>query len=94
MLHYIDSQMANNRDVDDMTHDMTRHDSVGTFVLLLVCMFSCSAARQWMSSWCVTTSSLHGKVRKVFDGHWVRLMLHLHVAPCLHVGILDKFSHS
>jgi len=36
--HYITliDNMAHNRDVDDMTHEKTRHDSVGTFVLLLV----------------------------------------------------------
>jgi len=34
--------MTHNRDVDNMTHDKTRHDNVGTFVLLLVCMSSCS----------------------------------------------------
>ena len=39
----IDS-MAHSRDVDDMTHENTRHDSAGTFVLLLVCMSSCSVA--------------------------------------------------
>ena len=39
----IDS-MAHSRDVDDMTHDKTRHDNFGAFVLLLVCMSSCSVA--------------------------------------------------
>ena len=34
--------MAHGSDVDDMTHDKTRHDNVGKFVLLLVCMSSYS----------------------------------------------------
>ena len=33
----IDS-MAHSRDVDEMAHDKTQHDSVVTLVLLLVCM--------------------------------------------------------
>ena len=37
--------MAQSRDVDDMTHDKNRHDSAGTFVLLLICMSSCSVVR-------------------------------------------------
>jgi len=70
--HYITliDNMAHSRDVDDMTHDTTRHDSACTFVLLLECMSSCSAAEWWTSSWCVTASPLHSKVHKVFDGRW------------------------
>ena len=62
--------MAHSWDVDDMTHDTTRHDSAGTFVLLLECMSLCSAAGWWMSSWRVTTSPSHGKVRGAFDSRW------------------------
>lgn len=85
--------MAHNTDLDDTTHDKTRHDSAGTFELLLVCMSSYKVVRWWMSSWCVTASPLHGKVCEVFDGHWVHLMLHSHVAPCLYVCMLDRFVH-
>ena len=83
--------MAHSRDVDNMTHEKTRHDSSGTFVPLLVCMSSCSVSGWWMSSWCVTASPPHGKVRGVFDGHLVCLMLHSHISPYLYVGMLDKF---
>ena len=88
------NSMAHSRDVDDTTHDRTRHYSAGTFVLLLVCMSSCSVFGWWMSSWCVTASPLHGEVRGVFDGSCVRFMLHFHVAPCLYVVMLNKFVHS
>lgn len=85
------NNIAHNSDVDNMTYDKTRHNNVGTFVLLLVCMSSCSVARWWMSSWCVTTSPPHGKVCRVFDGHWVSLMVHSHVSPCLYFRMVDMF---
>jgi len=44
MLHYIDyNSVAHSIDVAEMTHDMTQHDRAGVFMLLLVCMLSCSA---------------------------------------------------
>ena len=45
--HYItliDNCMSHGSEVADMTHDMSRHDSVGVFMLLQVCMSSCSVA--------------------------------------------------
>lgn len=60
---------AHNGDVENMTHDITRHDSAGIFVLL-VCMSSFSAIGWWMSSWFITASPLHGKVHGVLDGPW------------------------
>lgn len=83
--------MAHSMHVDDMTHDKTQSDDVRTFVLVVVCMSSYSFARWWMSSWCIKASPLHGKMRGVFDSHWVRLMLHSHIGPFLYVGMLDKF---
>ena len=88
------NNMDHNGDVDDVTHDTTRHDSTFTFVLLSMCMSSCSVVGWWMSSWCVTTSPPHGKVHIVFDGRWVCLMFHFLLSPFLHVGMLDRFAHS
>ena len=70
--HYIIliDNIAHSRDVGNMTHDLTWHDHVGTFVLLLECMSSYNVAEWWMSSWCIIVSPLHGKVRVVFDGPW------------------------
>jgi len=71
-----------------MTHDMTRQDSVGTFVLLLVCMSSCSASGWWMSSWCITASSPHGKVCGVFDGHlFAWCFIHTFLLSCMLVSL-------
>jgi len=86
--------VAHNRDVDDITHDKTQRDNAGTFVLLLVCMLSYSVVGWSMSSWCGTTSPLHSKVCRVFDGCWVCLMFPLHVSPLSHVGILNRFTRS
>ena len=83
--------IAHRRDVDDMTHDMTHHDSASTFVLLLECMSSCNAARWWMSSGCITTSPSHGKVCGVFDSFGVCLMSHMHVSPSLVLDMLHVF---
>ncbi len=42
-LHYIDyKNMGDTSDVSEMTYDMTRHDSAGMFMLLVVTMSSCS----------------------------------------------------
>lgn len=83
----IDS-MANSRYVDDVTHDMTRHDSVGTFMLLLVRMSSCSVAGWWISSWCVTASPPHGKVHGVFNGHWFAwCCIHTLLLSCMLVSL-------
>jgi len=44
-LHYIDyNNVAHISDVAEMTNDMTQHDRVGMFMLLLVCMLSCNVA--------------------------------------------------
>lgn len=82
--------MAHSSDVANMTW----HDSANMFFLLLVCISRCSTNEWWMSSWCATTSALHGKVRGVFDGRWVRLMLHFNVAPCLYFAMLEMFIYS
>ena len=66
-----------------MTHDTTRHDKAGVFMLLMVCMSSCSVVEWWMSSWCIIASPLHEKVCEVFDGLGVLLMFHVHVIPSL-----------
>lgn len=50
--------------------DMTWHDNAGTFILLLECMSSYSAAGWWISSSCIITSPLHDEVHGVFDGPW------------------------
>jgi len=62
--------IAHSRGVGNMTHDMARHDSDGTFMMLWECMSSYSIVGWWMSSWCFTASPPHGKVRGVFDGFW------------------------
>ena len=45
-LHYIDyNNVVHSSDVDKMTHDMTQHDKAGMFMLVVVCMWSCSVAK-------------------------------------------------
>lgn len=74
-LDYIDyNSKAHNSDMAEMTHDMTRHDKAGMFMLVVVSMSSCSVAEWWMCSWCIIASSPRGKVCEVFDGHGVHLM--------------------
>jgi len=75
------NRMVHSSDVANMTHDRTRHDNAGMFMLQTVSMSSYSAAKWWMCSWCITTSPLHSKVCRVFDGLGVCLMLHVHVSP-------------
>lgn len=51
--------------------NMTWHENVDTFALLLECMLSYSATGWWMSSWCIIASPPHGEVLRVFDGPWL-----------------------
>ena len=86
--------MAHNRYVANMTHDKTQHDSVGTFMLMLVCMSSCSVAGWWMSSWCVIASPPHGKVHRVFDGHWFAwCCIHALLFACMLVSLTGLSIH-
>jgi len=57
---FIDNIMAYSSDVANMTHD-----SSSMFMLLLVYMLSYNVVEWWMSSWCITFSPLHGKVRSL-----------------------------
>jgi len=42
-LNYIDyNSMAHSSDAAETTHEMTQHDSAGMFMLMVVCMSSCS----------------------------------------------------
>ena len=90
--HLIDWQQAHSIDVGNMTHDLTRHDNAGTFVLLLECMLSYSAAEWWMSSLCIIASPPHGEVLRVFDGPcftwWSFSMLFL---SCMLEGLTGSF---
>lgn len=86
--------MAHNSDVAEMTYDMTCHDSVGMFMLMLVSMSSYSSTEWRVFSWCMIASPPHGKVCGVFDGLSVRFMLHLHISPSLILGMLPVFIHS
>lgn len=86
--------MAHNSDVAEMTHDMTRHDIDGMFMLVVVSMSSRSAIEWWMCSSCIIASPPHGKVCRVFDGLGVRLMLRVHVSTLLVIGMLHVFIRS
>lgn len=86
------NSMAHNRDVDDMTHDKIQHDSAGTFLLVVVCMSSCSGYRWWMSSWCATASPPHVKVHGVFDGCWFAwCFIHTFLLSCKLVRLTGSF---
>lgn len=74
-----------------MTHDMTRHDSAGMFMLMVVSISSCSASEWWVCSWCIIASPLHDKVCIDFDGVDFHLMLYVHLSPSLVLGMLHVF---
>lgn len=81
---------------DGMAHisdvaDITRHENARMFMLLLVCMLSYSAPKWWISSSCITTSPLHGKVCGGLNVHWVHLMFHVQISPCLYLDVLNMF---
>ena len=81
-------KISHNRDVGNMT----RHHSVGTFVLLLEWMSSYSAIGWWMSSWCITASPPHGKVCRVFDGIWFTWWcLGTLVLACMLEGLMGSY---
>ena len=94
----INNSMVHSNDLANMIYDTNRHDSASMFMLILVCMSSCSVVEWWMSSWCIMASPPHDQVWKFLDGHWVHLMLHVHVAPLLvlwhawHVRLFAKIS--
>lgn len=57
-------------------------------------MSSCNDGWWWISSWYVTTSPLHGKVRRVFNDHWFNLCCtHTMLLVCMLVSLIGSSIH-
>jgi len=82
-LHYIDYiVMTWSTDVAEETHDTTQHDTTGMHTLDVLFMSSCCSAEWWVCPWCTIASPMHDKVRRVFNGLSVCLIVH----ACSHVS--------
>ena len=96
-LHHIDWQQAHSGDVGNMSHDLTRHD------LTRQCWYIRVAPRvhvelhcRWVMNFFMVYHSFNSAWQSARSLWWslVRLMMIRHVAPCLHVGKLDRFIYS